>query len=200
MFDDEEEGDEWEALGWNLGEAFDRVGIVDAEYKDNGDEDDAKDEEVIYEDDGVVNNNGGNGEELWFLMMLLMLLLLFEENNDNDAAPPPDDDKDNDDADADADDEDEEAPLKDETPDDEENDEDDEDGEEAVLKILLRVPPLNMALTSSHLWVSSWSCSRYSLRCLRQELKLAASGWLYLAAGVRWKWKMNLLGEKYMLQ
>lgn len=31
----------------------------------------------------------------------------------------------------------------------------------------------------------------------RQELKLAASGWTYLAAGpVLWEWNMNLLGEK----
>jgi hypothetical protein len=36
-----------------------------------------------------------------------------------------------------------------------------------------------------------------SFMCLLQELKLAASGCTYLAAGpVRCEWKMNLLGEK----
>ena len=39
-----------------------------------------------------------------------------------------------------------------------------------------------------------------SLRCRLHELKLAASGWVYLDSGVRWEWNINLFGEKYMLQ
>lgn len=65
----------------------------------------------------------------------------------------------------------------------------------------MRVPPLNIALTSSQAWLSSSVADlSLSLRCRRHELKLAASGWVYLASGVRCEWKMNLLGEKYMLQ
>ena len=51
----------------------------------------------------------------------------------------------------------------------------DEDEDEAKSRFL--VPPLNIALTSSHLWlISSQSWGEKSLRWRRHELKLAASG------------------------
>lgn len=61
----------------------------------------------------------------------------------------------------------------------------------------LRVPPLNMALTSSHAWTTSSGGAPLRRRWRRHELKLAASGCTYLAVGPeRCEWKMNLLGEK----
>lgn len=62
---------------------------------------------------------------------------------------------------------------------------------------LFLVPPLNMALTSSHAWTISSGGLPVSFMWRLQELKFAASGWTYLSlAERRWEWKMNLLGEK----
>lgn len=65
------------------------------------------------------------------------------------------------------------------------------------LTTLFLVPPLNIALTSSQAWVISSGGLPLSFMCLRQELKFAASGWMYLSPGpIRCEWKMNLFGEK----
>lgn len=61
----------------------------------------------------------------------------------------------------------------------------------------LRVPPLNIALTSSQACATSSGGVPLSRKCRRHELKLAASGCTYLSlAETRCEWKMNLLGEK----
>uniref|UniRef100_A0A1I8HVQ0 Peptidase_M13_N domain-containing protein n=1 Tax=Macrostomum lignano TaxID=282301 RepID=A0A1I8HVQ0_9PLAT len=69
--------------------------------------------------------------------------------------------------------------------------------------VLCREPPLNSALTSSQLCSSSLLGSgSVNVRCLRQALKFAASGWRNSAtladskSSGRWQWKMNLFGEK----
>lgn len=60
-----------------------------------------------------------------------------------------------------------------------------------------RVPPLNMALTSSQACVISSGGPPLSFIWRRHELKFAASGWMYLSPGpTRCEWKINLFGEK----
>ena len=66
--------------------------------------------------------------------------------------------------------------------------------------VLLRQPPLNMALTSSQAKTISSGGEPVRWMCRRHELKLAASGCTYLASGrTRCEWKMNLFGEKNRL-
>lgn len=63
--------------------------------------------------------------------------------------------------------------------------------------ILFLVPPLNMALMSSHAYTISSGGSPRSFVCRRHELKFAASGCTYLSLSERrCEWKTNLLGEK----
>lgn len=62
---------------------------------------------------------------------------------------------------------------------------------------LFLVPPLNIALTSSQACTISSGGLPLSFICRLQELKLAASGWIYLSLALnRWEWNINLLGEK----
>lgn len=74
-----------------------------------------------------------------------------------------------------------------------------DDGDDDEL-VLLRQPPLNMALTSSQAKTISSGGDPVRWMCRRHELKLAASGWTYLDSGrTRCEWKMNLFGEKNRL-
>ena len=57
-----------------------------------------------------------------------------------------------------------------------------------------------LTLTSSQACTTSSGGSPSSRMCLLQELKLAASGWIYFPPSAsRWEWKTNLFGEKNML-